>query len=200
MKKKTLICTLVILLLGTVMIGCGDSKSNDKKSSNDSVKISSETNNNNNNNNDKDKTDKESSNTTNDVNDNISNTTDNSDNPSTENKTFYLSKLDSIEAGLSDLDNYYAGNTIEMTYAAEQEYQRWDNALNEIYNKLKETLPKDEFAKLEKEEIDWIAKKEKDANAAYEAYNGGTGKSLGYYSSAAKSTKDRCYELVNNYM
>ena len=70
----------------------------------------------------------------------------------------------------------------------------------EIYNKLKETLPRDEFIELQKEEISWIAQKEKDAQAAGKEYEGGTAQGLAYSSSLAKSTKDRCYELVNKYM
>lgn len=205
MKKKTLVCALIILTLGTTMIGCNNSKNNEKKSSTNSEKISSEKadkeSSSNKDNTDKKSNDKEGT-SNKDKTGNKSETTNNNTNnsSSTENKTTYLNKLDDIKSGLSDLDSYYAGNTAEMKYAANEEYKRWDNALNEIYNKLKETLPKDEFIELQKEEISWIAQKEKDAQAAGKEYEGGTAQGLAYSSSLAKSTKDRCYELVNKYM
>lgn len=115
-------------------------------------------------------------------------------------KQIYLDKLDKIKVGLKDLDELYAGNTVEMTGAANQEYERWDAALNEIYGVLKTQLSKAEMSKLEKEEVQWIKDKQAKAEASAAEWEGGTGESLAFTSSLASTTKDRCYELVNKYM
>ena len=115
-------------------------------------------------------------------------------------KQIYLDKLDKIKAGLKDLDELYAGNTVEMTGAANQEYERWDAALNEIYGVLKSQLSKTEMSKLEKEEVQWIKDKQAKAEASASEWEGGTGASFAFASSLASTTKDRCYELVNKYM
>lgn len=112
----------------------------------------------------------------------------------------YLQKLDDIEKGLSDLDSLYAGSTLEMKQAASEEYSRWDKALNEIYAELKAKLPKDKMDKLQEEEIKWIDDKENNAKKSSKEFEGGTMEGLTYLSCLAQSTKDRCYELVNNYM
>lgn len=115
-------------------------------------------------------------------------------------KAKYLQKLDDIQQGLSDLDSLYAGNTLEMKQAASEEYSRWDKALNEIYAELKAKLPQDKMDKLQEEEIKWIDDKENNAKKESKKFEGGTMEGLTYLSCLAQSTKDRCYELVNNYM
>ena len=118
----------------------------------------------------------------------------------TSKKKVYIEKLNDIENGLSDLDSLYAGNTIEMKAAAEEEWTRWDKALNEIYKELKNDLPEDKFKELEKEEVQWIKDRDKKAKQSSLELKGGTAEQLAYTSSLAESTKERCYELVNKYM
>lgn len=115
-------------------------------------------------------------------------------------KQIYKKKLDDTKAGLKDLEDLYAGNTIEMKSAASQEYERWDKALNEIYGVLKQQLSSDDMNKLKEEQIKWIS--DRDAKAKKESleYEGGTAEQLIYTSSLAKTTKERCYELVEKYM
>jgi len=115
-------------------------------------------------------------------------------------KQIYLDKLEAIKVGLKDLDELYAGSTIEMQYAAGQEYERWDAILNEIYGVLKTQLSKTEMSKLEKEEVQWIKDKEAEADKVSKEWEGGTGQNGAIMSSLASTTKDRCYELVNKYM
>jgi uncharacterized protein YecT (DUF1311 family) len=115
-------------------------------------------------------------------------------------KQIYLDKLEAIKVGLKDLDELYAGSTIEMQYAAGQEYERWDTVLNEIYGVLKTQLSKTEMSKLEEEEVQWIKDKEAEADKVSKEWEGGTGQNGAIMSSLASNTKDRCYELVNKYM
>ncbi|MBD7912141.1 lysozyme inhibitor LprI family protein [Clostridium cibarium] len=115
-------------------------------------------------------------------------------------KSIYKEKLDKIQEGLKDLDSLYKGNTVEMKSAANQEYERWDKALNEIYTELKKDLSKSDMSKLEKEELQWIKDKEDKAKKAAAEFKGGTAENLTYTESLVQSTKERCYELVEKYM
>lgn len=115
-------------------------------------------------------------------------------------KQVYLKKLNDIEAGLKDLSKKYEGTTLEMKEAASEEYKRWDKALNEIYSVLKDQLSDSEMKELKEKQIQWISIKEKKAKEESLEYQGGTMESLIYISSLAKTTKDRCYELVEEYM
>lgn len=53
---------------------------------------------------------------------------------------------------------------------------------------------------LQTEEIKWIKQKEDTANKSASQYEGGTFEFVAYNISLYESTKNRCYELVNNYM
>ncbi|WP_249901586.1 lysozyme inhibitor LprI family protein [Paenibacillus sp. PK3_47] len=113
----------------------------------------------------------------------------------------YLQKLDDIEAGLKDLQPLYdEGITASMHEAAGEEYERWDTALNDIYSELKRQLPEDEMAELKEAQLDWIAYRDETAKTASLAYEGGTMEALEYTATLASVTKERCYELVQQYM
>ena len=72
--------------------------------------------------------------------------------------------------------------------------------LTEIYGLLKEELSEEAMKLLEQEEIKWIDEKEKIAKEESLKYEGGTFELVAYNISLYESTKNRCYELVNNYM
>lgn len=115
-------------------------------------------------------------------------------------KQIYKDKLDNIQLGLKDLEELYAGNTIEMKSAASQEYERWDKALNEIYEVLKQQLSSEDMDRLKEEQIKWISNRDTKAKKESLEYEGGTAEQLIYTSSLAQTTKERCYELVEKYM
>lgn len=79
-------------------------------------------------------------------------------------------------------------------------YEKYDEALNEIYALLKKELSPEIMKDLKAEQINWIEQKEDKANEERQKYEGGTNENVAYYTSLYESTKDRCYELVNNYM
>lgn len=79
-------------------------------------------------------------------------------------------------------------------------YDMYDKALNEIYALLKEQLSSETMQNLQSEQIKWIEKKEATATNEAEKYKGGSFEFVAYNSSLYGTTKNRCYELVNNYM
>ncbi|WP_238917898.1 lysozyme inhibitor LprI family protein [Clostridium sp. YIM B02555] len=115
----------------------------------------------------------------------------------------FLGRLDFIQKQLDNLPEKKAsdeGITNAMRSYYGEAYEKYDEALNEIYNLLKEQLPQNTMKNLQGEETKWINQKEASANKSASDYKGGTFELVAYNSSLYQSTKDRCYELVNNYM
>ena len=115
-------------------------------------------------------------------------------------KEEYLKKLDSLDEYLKTSVNGGSGTTIEMKEAENTRYKSWDDMLNEIYNLLKTQLTEEEMKKLQEEEIEWIKYRDETAENESKEFEGGTLQPIAYISSLTKTTKNRCYELVNNYM
>lgn len=114
----------------------------------------------------------------------------------------YINKLNELDNKLkiSLKEKYESPKTNDMTEAASEEFSQWDNMLNEIYSILEQQLPKDEMDKLREEELNWINTKEKKAKEDEAKYEGGSIAPFMRLSSLIGSTKNRCYELVNQYM
>lgn len=83
----------------------------------------------------------------------------------------------------------------DMNLKSEEIYKLWDDALNYLWGKLKESLPEEEFSKLLNEQRIWIAEKEKDVEEAGKEVEGGSMYSLVVNMEAAKITEERVYEL-----
>lgn len=113
----------------------------------------------------------------------------------------YIQKLDKIEEGLADLKALSEeGTTASMSEAAGKELGRWDDALNEIYQVLKQQLPEDEMANLKEEQTKWITQRDEAAAKAAAKYEGGTMAGLEVVMVKSEITKERCYEMVEKYM
>ena len=168
---KKISCILLVMLVSLTFISCGDSE--DKKAVDKSVNVADEEVNN--------------------------DTVDDKKVEDSEHK-IYMDKLNKVQDGLKDLDRLYTGSAPEMKTAVNEEYKRWDNALNEIYNVLRNKLSISEMSILEKEELQWIKEKESKAKEVSFKFKGGTAETLIYMGSLANTTKDRSYELVRKYM
>ncbi|WP_099346151.1 lysozyme inhibitor LprI family protein [Clostridium tertium] len=115
----------------------------------------------------------------------------------------FIEKLDNIQKELDSLPEKKdsdAGITNAMRSFYGISYDMYDKALNEIYALLKEQLSPETMQNLQSEQIKWIEKKEATATNEAEKYKGGSFEFVAYNSSLYGTTKNRCYELVNNYM
>ena len=117
-------------------------------------------------------------------------------------KEQFLEQLDKLKV---DLDNtkdtrYESSVTVDLVDAASEEYKLWDDKLNEIYSYLQSILPEDEMNNLTKEELQWIAIRDEKSEEAAKKNEGGTIAPFNKIMSLISSTRDRCYELVNNYI
>ncbi len=115
----------------------------------------------------------------------------------------FIEKLDNIQKELDALPEKKdsdAGITNAMRNYYGRSYEAYDEALNEIYALLKEELSPTTMEALKAEQLAWIEQKEEAAREAELEFEGGTLQFVAGYISLYQSTKDRCYELVNEYM
>ncbi|UTE78558.1 lysozyme inhibitor LprI family protein [Rossellomorea sp. KS-H15a] len=120
-----------------------------------------------------------------------------------EGKQAYLDKLDNIQKELDampDKKDSDKGVTNAMKNYYGVSYEKYDDALNEIYSLLKEKLSPEVMAELKSEQVKWIEEKEAKAEKERLKYEGGTFENVAWYISLYESTKARCYELVEEYM
>ena len=110
----------------------------------------------------------------------------------------YLSELSKIE---EEIEKMPEGETqIEMEEIANGTYKIWDDQLNKIWKELEAQLPKEKMDKLREEQRRWIKEKYRLASEEAEQYKNSSMESLVKISKQAEVTKERCYELVENYM
>lgn len=91
----------------------------------------------------------------------------------------YFQKLHQIEASLSDLEYLTKdGVTSELIEAESERYERWDDALNEIYGVLKTQISESEMNALREKQRVWIAYRNRTANAEGAKFAGGSAEPL----------------------
>ena len=118
-------------------------------------------------------------------------------------RTEFIERLDNIQKELDALPEKKdsdKGVTNAMKSYYGRSYEMYDKELNEIYALLKENLSPEIMNELKTEQMKWIEQKEKTAEEERLKYNGGTFENVALYISLYESTKERCYELVNEYM
>ncbi|MFB4168237.1 lysozyme inhibitor LprI family protein [Virgibacillus sp. JSM 102003] len=113
-------------------------------------------------------------------------------------KEEYLKKLNDMEQ--SDKHAEAKTTTADMEEQEKDRYEKWDKALNEIYGVLKEHLSTEQMDQLREEQRNWVEHRDIAAKEASLKYEGGSMESLEYVATQASITRERCYELVANYM
>lgn len=84
---------------------------------------------------------------------------------------------------------------VEMNAKAQELYTLWDTALNELWGKIKEKLPEEDYVKLLEQQRAWVAEKEQAMEAAGKEVEGGSMYPLIVFGEAASITEVRVYEL-----
>lgn len=206
---KRILCLISIGFISFSFIGCTNSEKDITLKNEQQEKISTETNKNDitkTDNNDIAKTDNNSDTKSNpkiSENNKEKVMKENSDTTKIQESTkqIYKNKLDNIELGMKDLDKKFAtGHTSDRNEAEAEVIKRWDDALNEIYDVLKQQLSAEDMNNLKNEEIKWISYRDDKAKEDSSASKGGSIYTYIYESSVAETTKKRCYELVDKYM
>ena len=101
----------------------------------------------------------------------------------------------SIESELQKIEEKAAAMQ-EVNTLSLQLYQLWDNELNSIWSRLKETLDEDTMTTLTQEERDWIKTKDSAVEEAGKDAEGGSLQPLLENDKAAELTRNRVYELA----
>ncbi|NMO95821.1 lysozyme inhibitor LprI family protein [Paenibacillus lemnae] len=118
-------------------------------------------------------------------------------------KQIYLDKLNAIEEKNIEFEKVIQkaeAPTPELQIAAEKIFTSWDDILNEVYGVLKKNLSESEMADLKNEQLQWIELRDQTADNAAADYLNTTSYGIYLSQSLAKTTKDRVYELVNQYI
>lgn len=133
--------------------------------------------------------------------DGAQNNNSNSNNSSNGKKQQYLNMLEEINKKSLELKPLYdSGVTSKMIEAANVEYTFWDDALNDIWAVLKADMNESDFDILLDRQLSWLTIRDELAAEAESQGAGGTMGPLLKVDSLKESTKNRCYELVKNYM
>ena len=114
----------------------------------------------------------------------------------------YLFKFIEIQEEINDFPYHEEKylTTAGMRELGSQQYTMWDTLLNEIYAELQNTLPTETMDELTSLQIQWITDRDTKAEAAGKEAEGGTMQPLLVISSKSETTKERCLELIKDYM
>lgn len=85
----------------------------------------------------------------------------------------FLNRLHEIEKN-DGVARKKANTTYDIAIYSADFSKQYDDLLNDIYNYLKEVMPENEFKQLQKEEIEWINKKETSIKKDLEKHEGGS--------------------------
>ena len=118
-------------------------------------------------------------------------------------KNEFLSRM--AQMGDPDVDywNKFMNNSnAEMVGIGSEMYNEWNALLNEIWSVLQMTLDKDEMDILTTEQLAWIEDKDQEEANINENRAGAHSNfvAMNCYSIISSMIRERCYELVNNYM
>lgn len=83
-----------------------------------------------------------------------------------------------------------------MNYLSAELYSLWDDELNSIWKRLKNTLDSGTMDQLMQEERRWVAEKQKQVEAVGKEWAGGTGQMSAENLKEAELTQERVYELA----
>lgn len=92
---------------------------------------------------------------------------------------------------------YNASNQTDRNLHARVAFEKWDVLLNEVYNYLKNTMSPSEFKALDKDELNWINRKETAISQAVSYYKGTAKETEARYMTGTYYTRERCYYLIS---
>lgn len=107
-------------------------------------------------------------------------------------------EIAAVQSQANDLETKLATaqTQLEMNETAAEIYRLWDDELNVLWKRLKETLDSATMDALTKEEHAWISAKEQEMAAAGGEFAGGSMQAMAEYQKGADLTRNRVYELA----
>ncbi len=129
-----------------------------------------------------------------DTEENTSNTEDR-----TEKESAISDELAKVEKQAEEIEYKLQNESLtqfEMNKLSGELYTLWDDELNTIWKRLKETLDTDTMQKLTEEERQWIKDKDKQVESDGDTVGNGTARPMVEAMTGVELTKDRVYELT----
>lgn len=112
----------------------------------------------------------------------------------------FQKKLEEADNIMEEMrESNLSSNTDSLKMTAEYEYRLWDTELNRIYQAVIGLMSEKEAELLRTEERQWIRDRDRNAKQAAGKFKGGTMESLEYTASLANSTRERAYEILEEY-
>ena len=112
----------------------------------------------------------------------------------------YQKKLEEIDGIVEEMRASDANSSTDsMKTVADYEYRLWDGELNHLYQAVIGAMGEEEADSLRSEEREWIRTRDLTARKAAARFKGGTMESLEYTASLAASTRERAYQILNDY-
>ena len=111
-------------------------------------------------------------------------------------KSYYLKELAVIQESQLDISDNIPSN--QHVKSLLSNYKMWDKSLNSIYKEINENISSQKLSKLEEDQAKW--KLEQNARDMQISSQSGSEAFLNTAKYLNRSTRERCYYLVNNYL
>lgn len=113
---------------------------------------------------------------------------------------YYTKRLAELDVQIQKLRSDTTDSTTYSVQAlADSELKLWNEEVNSLYSIIYEALDGEGKEKLENSQQAWLKDRDKKAETAARKYSGGSLEGVEYTASQAESTRQRAYDLLNEY-
>lgn len=108
-------------------------------------------------------------------------------------------RLQTVEEQIAAQEAAVDSNPASRYMAAEYAWNLWDGELNLIYSHIRSHMSEEEAEDLKREEVAWLKERDLAAEQAYVQNDTPPKQSIQYITISAQKTRERCYELLEQY-
>lgn len=108
-------------------------------------------------------------------------------------------RLQTVEEQIAAQEEAADSNPASRYMAAEYAWNLWDGELNLIYSHVRSHMSEEEAEDLKREEVAWLKERDLAAEQAYVQNDTPPKQSIQYITISAQKTRERCYELLEQY-
>ena len=108
-------------------------------------------------------------------------------------------RLQTVEEQIAAQEAAVDSNPASRYMAAEYAWNLWDGELNLIYSYIRSHMSEEEAENLKREEVAWLKERDLAAEQAYVQNDTPPKQSIQYITISAQKTRERCYELLEQY-
>ena len=108
-------------------------------------------------------------------------------------------RLQTVEEQIAAQEEAADSNPASRYMAAEYAWNLWDGELNLIYSHIRSHMSEEEAEDLKREEVAWLKERDLAAEQAYVQNDTPPKQSIQYITISAQKTRERCYELLEQY-